>query len=441
MIRRISGSRASFQRKQRELREQKERAMRKLEEAESRYHSESSDSEEEITPQTFPNLSTEKIIRQNDDLTCGMRCLQNMYGAHIVTREEMDYHAKELEKHSFGVKMYDETLGYYASEVLESVLQDKGKYVQHIALEKMTPNYFLASIAMNPTFMGYIVAIETNTMKHYIAVRHSNGKYRKIDSMRGVRPIDITEQHLFQRRPDGHIYCSMDESDQNPVAAVLAVGGSPFVEYKLMHDIWPLELPSPSNFTESIARVLHPRRIDNIKRASAAGVLPWYENWKQRRVMPDEKTMAFLRMRIAEKISGEVSVIVKLNNEQTIIQCKTIRGLLNHLQEMQWITPETSFYMQQKGRSLVDKDGEEIHFDSEGTLDDYFYQHGVPIELLIENMVKSQQAQIGGFYRFNCNIAGKCIGTQHNAYSVRDADGKVHVVYKNSIENFQVIKQ
>ena len=100
MIRRISGSSAAFSSKaKRKLREEKERALRKLEEAESRYESDSSESEEESTPQTFPDVSTEKIIRQNNDLTCGMRCLQNMYGAHIVTRyEEMDYHAKRIRK-------------------------------------------------------------------------------------------------------------------------------------------------------------------------------------------------------------------------------------------------------------------------------------------------------------------------------------------------------
>lgn len=437
----ISGSRATVRRLKREAREQKERALHKLEEAESRYESESDESEEECTPQTFPDVSAEKIIRQDDDLTCGMRCLQNIYGAHIVTRDEMDHRAQELEKHSFGVKMYDEKLGYYASEVLETVLQGKGKYVQRVALDKMTPEYYLPAIQMNPTFTGYIVALGTESLKHYVAMRYSNGKYRKIDSMPGVRPVDINQQHLFHRREDGHIYCSLDQTDMTPVVAVLAVAGSPFVEYQLMHDTWPLELPSPSNFTGSIAWVLHPRRIENIKSASAAGVLPWYENWKQRRVMPDEKTMAFLRMRIAEKVSGEVSVVVKMQNEQTIVRCKTIQGLLHHLREMQWIAPETSFYMQQNGRSLVDEDGEEIHFDSEGALDDYFYQHGVPVELMTENMAKTQQAQIGGFYRFNCNIAGKCIGTQHNAYSVRDTDGKVHIIYKKSIENFQVVKQ
>ena len=438
---RIAGSRANIRRKQRELREQQERALRKLEEAESRYESDSDESEGESTPQTFPDVSTEKVIRQDDDLTCGMRCLQNIYGAHIVTRGEMDHHAQELEKHSFGVKMYDEKLGYYASEVLETVLQDKGKHVQRVALNKMTPEYYLPAIQMNPTFTGYIVALGTETLKHYVAVRYSNGKYRKLDSMPGVRPVDINQQHLFHRREDGHIYCSLDQSDITPVVAVLAVAGSPFVEYQLMHDIWPVELPTPSNFTGSIAWVLHPRRIENIKRATAAGVLPWYENWKQRRVLPDEKTMAFLRMRIAEKVSGEVSVVVKMQNEQTIVRCKAIQGLLQHLREMQWIAPETNFYMQQNGRSLVDEDLEEIHFDSEGTLDNYSYQPGVPIELLRPNMTPIHQAQIGGFYRFNCNIAGKCIGTQHNAYSVRDTDGKVHVVYKNSIEKFEVIKQ
>jgi len=438
---RVAGSRANIRRKQQELREQKERALLKLQEAEGRYESESEASEEESAPQTFPDVTTERIIRQYDDLTCGMRCLQNMYGAHIVTREEMDHHARELEKLSFGVKMYDEKMGYYASEVLETVLQDKGKFVQRVALTKMTPEYYLPTMAMNPTFMGYIVALGTETLKHYVAVRHANGKYRKIDSMPGVRPVDIDEQHLFHQRQDGQIYCSLDQTDTTPVVAVLAVAGSPFVEYQLMHDIWPSELPSPSNFTGSIAWVLHPRRIDNIKRASAAGVLPWYESWKQRRVMPDEKTMAFLRMRIVEKISGEMPVVVKMQNEQTIVRCKTLHGLLQRLHEMQWISPASSFYMRQNGRSLVDEMGEEIHFDSEGTLNDYSYQPGVPIELLTDSMGHIQQAQIGGFYKFNCNIAGKCIGTQHNAYSVRDTDGKVHIVYKKSIENFEVLKQ
>ena len=438
----ISGNLANIRRKQRELREQKERALRKLEESQCAQESDSEESEEETTPQTFPELVSEKIIRQDSaDLTCGMRCLQNMYGAHIVTREEMDHHAQELEKHSFGVKMYDEKLGYYSSEVLETVLQDKGKYVQRVALEKITPEYYLPVMEMNPTFMGYIVALSTETLKHYVAIRHRSGKYRKIDSLPGVRPMDICQQHLFRKRVDNHIYCSMDDSDKTPVVAILAVAGSPFVEYQLMHGLWSSELPSPSNFVGSIGWILHPRRIENIKRASAAGVLPWYENWKQRRVMPDEKTLAFLKMRISEKLSGEMPVVVRMGDKQTIVRCKTIQGLLQSLQDMQWLLPTTDFYMQQNERVLTDQDGEEINMDSEGTMEDFCYQPGVPIDLIRENMTQVHQAQIGGFYKFNCNIAGKCIGTQHNAYSVRDTDGKVHIVYKKNIENFEVIKQ
>ena len=73
--------------------------------AKKQFSSESESEEEErvedLQPyQTFPDSSS-NVIKQHGDLTCGMRCLQNMYGAHIVTREEMDNHSKQLEEKSF----------------------------------------------------------------------------------------------------------------------------------------------------------------------------------------------------------------------------------------------------------------------------------------------------------------------------------------------------
>ena len=47
------------------------------------------ESDRETEPfQTFPTSASEEIVvKQDFDLTCGMRCLQNMYGVHIVTRQ------------------------------------------------------------------------------------------------------------------------------------------------------------------------------------------------------------------------------------------------------------------------------------------------------------------------------------------------------------------
>ena len=70
--------------------------------------------------QTFPGTLSEPIVvKQHGDLTCGMRCLQNMYGAYIVTREEMDTSAKQLELKSFGETMFNPQYGDYSIEVLK----------------------------------------------------------------------------------------------------------------------------------------------------------------------------------------------------------------------------------------------------------------------------------------------------------------------------------
>ena len=62
----------------------------------------------ETSSQTFPGNNTVTIHRQLDgQLTCGMRCLQNMYGKHIVSREEMDLQSKKLEINSHGIEMYN----------------------------------------------------------------------------------------------------------------------------------------------------------------------------------------------------------------------------------------------------------------------------------------------------------------------------------------------
>lgn len=97
-----------------------------------------SEEEEDIPTQTFPGAKTTiKVMRQTeDDLTCGLRVLQNMYGPSICDKEEMDGIASELQSRSHGIELYNPDLGYYAAEVLEAVLQKKGKWTQRIDIDK-----------------------------------------------------------------------------------------------------------------------------------------------------------------------------------------------------------------------------------------------------------------------------------------------------------------
>ena len=145
------------------------------------YEESESEEEEELEPyQTFPTLESH-VIKQHGDLTCGMRCLQNMYGAHIVTREEMDNQAKLLEQQESTFTdhvepKYDPELGDYSVEVLKALLNAKGKWAQRIDIQKIPSGYFIPAVETNPTFVGYIVAFDG----HYVTVKYSKDIYRCI---------------------------------------------------------------------------------------------------------------------------------------------------------------------------------------------------------------------------------------------------------------------
>ena len=402
------------------------------------YSESESESDEEII-HSFPVASSlEQVIRQSeDDLTCGMRCLQNMYGKYIVNRQEMDQHAKQLEKKSFGIKMYDEKLGFYSAEVIEEVLKSKGKYAQRIDINKIPSEYYHSILMLNPTFSGYIVALGDDDLKHYVAIRFNKNKFRRIDSLPGVLPIDISVETLLKKRSDNFVYCSMDEQDKNIVVAVIAVGGSPFLEYNLMHDTWPKRnTPSVQKFTNSIQFVLNGNN-ERIKRAaSKTGILRWHGKWKQNRLEPNEQVATFLKQNVMELISNERSIVVQHQNKQTIVRCSSIKELIQELLEMNWLTVDNDFYFQQKGAVVTDKEGNEMDLSSGGSFDDFNFETTSPLTLVVDSEMSSQ-AQIGGFYTFKCEISGTCIGQQHNAYSIRDRDGKVHIVYKKTIETFK----
>lgn len=409
------------------------RLQRDLELGAKKQISSESESEEEervedLQPyQTFPDSSS-NVIKQHGDLTCGMRCLQNMYGAHIVTREEMDNHSKQLEEKSFGEPMYNPLDGDYSLEVLKAVLHQKGKWAQRIDIQKIPSAYFIPTMEANPTFVGYIVAFDG----HYVTVKYYKDMYRCIDSLENVSTRTISRETMFKARPG--IFCSQDSDDQREVIALLAVGGSPFVEYTLLHDTWTSIPPTVDKYMSSICRILNPTLKKVLKRAAGnTEVLQWYQQWKNTRKPPSEHCLKYLSSVLQDKITGEKTVIIHMNEHQAAIRCNSMQHLIGELVGMQWITPGTEFFFQISSQTLADEEGNEPDLHSGGTLADYGITDGAKITLLTRSSLPNQ-ANVGGFYTFKCMVEGTCIGQQHNAYSVRDTQGKVHVIYKHCIE-------
>ena len=384
--------------------------------------------------QTFPVRGKEDmVIKQGHDLTCGMRCLQNIYGAHIVTREEMDKQAKILEKKEsiFTDNVepkYDPKLGDYSVEVLQSVLENKGKWSQRIDIHKIPSDYFVPVVKQNPTFVGYIVALPG----HYVVIKYNQETYKCMDSLKGIATRLIDERTLLKRR-GGRVFCSQDSDDTRPVVALLAIGGSPFVEYSLLHSSWSQSPPTPEKFTLEINNVLRPMR--NIRSTKDKEVLGWYNKWKTARVPPSEKTMRHLTTCVHSRTNTSCTIIIKKADEQAVIRCSSAEGLINELLQMQWISKGDDFYLQMDSSGIVDEHENELDLQAEGSLQDFGIDDGSVITL--NSSAPSLSANIGGFYTFECRIKGTCIGQQHNAYSVRDNDGKVHIVYKKCIETIK----
>lgn len=395
------------------------------------------ESEAEIEPyQTFPDAGVEdKVIKQSSDLTCGMRCLQNMYGAHIVTRQEMDDKAKFLEQEEAKLvnivePKYSPELGNYSIEVLKAVLESKGKWTQRIAIDKIPSEYYVPTLELNPTFVGFIVAFPG----HYVTVKYGKDTYKCVDSLVGVKSRLIDKRMLFKAR-DNMIFCSQDSDDTRNVIALLAVGGSPFVEYSLLHDSWSARPPSPNKFVCEISRVLRANLMRNLKQAATGGqeIVQWYKRWKTTRIPPSDMVQHFLCTLLCERVSGEKTVIVKNGNEQAAIRCSSVQGMVQELLSMQWISADKPFYFNLDEKLIQDEYGNDLDIAAEGALEDFGLTQGSTVTLITQS-VQSSAANVGGFYTFKCIIEGTCIGQQHNAYSVRDTQGKVHVVYKHCIE-------
>ena len=401
---------------------------------------EESESEPEPEPepyQTFPTDRPEVVIKQSGDLTCGMRCLQNLYGSHIVTREEMDNQAKFLEQEEAKLidkvdPKYDPQLGDYSVEVLQSVLKNKGKWTQRVDIDKIPADYFVPMVECNPTFVGYIVALPG----HYVVIKHNCQAYKCLDSLQGVATRLIDRRMLLQKRGE-HLYCSQDADDKRPILALLAVGGSPFVEYSLLHHSWTQKPPSADKYIAEITTAIRPNLMRNIRGVSKE-VTNWLSRWKTTSIPPSEKTLQHLCNVVRERISNECTIIVKRHEDQAAIRCSTVEGLMKELLQMQWIVQGVDFHMSCV-EQLVDEYGGNLDLEAEGSLQDFGLVDGSVITLMTGPTPVGglPTAVVGGFYTFECNIKGTCIGQQHNAYSVRDNDGKVHVVYKKCIQSIK----
>jgi len=405
------------------------------------------DEEQDFAPcQTFPMHRSEEdtIVRQGVlDLTCGMCALQNLYGSHIVHRKEMDATAKQLEEHAYGEIMYDPDTGNYSIEVLQSVLKTKGKYVQRVALEKIPAEYFVPTVSMNPTFKGYIVALESGPMRHYVAVRRKGDSFRLVDSIKGAKSQTIETEHLFQQRDDGKIYCSTVVGDQRVVVGVIAVGGSPFLEYTLLHDAWSEDMPSLQKCEQALQCVL--QYSTKLTSRAPSDVKKWYALWTARRTAPSESCRAFLQTYLIEQMSGELSFVIKTepdengSQQQAVLRCSNAEDFVSKLCDMNWM-PQQHWHAEQNGAILQNGEGDTFNASAKGSVLDYGMKPNMPIIIRVRTATASPLPQVGGFYTFHSKVDGTCVGNQKHAYSVRDTTGKVHIMYKHCIEKIDVTR-
>lgn len=372
---------------------------------------------------------------QHNELTCGLRVLQQLYSESWVTREEMDQKSRELESMSNGVPMYDWKLGYYSIEVLQSVLEDKGTFVQRIALDKLSQEYFEPAIAANPDFVGYIATVGTGKGKHYVSMQYSGGAYTIVDSLTNDTQ-KVAPTTILKRGANNHIYCSQQLGDTQPVMAVVAVGGSPFVEYTILHDTWsPTRSRAlPSMVISVIQYSLRPRSknlMRQIKKASP-DVQQWYNALRTARTPPPNNCMPFLQQLVDSK-TATVAIHVHMSDHRTIVHCRDITGLVHNLGQLGWISETQPFYLLQQERILSTSEGDELQLDSEGSFEDYSLDTSQPVTLLHDG-TEPFQANVGVVYTFRSAVTGECVDNKYNSYSVRDKNGTVHVIYKQTVE-------
>jgi hypothetical protein len=392
--------------------------------------------------QTFPLRNHKKVILQGDDLTCGMRALQNLFYRGFVNREEMDNKSKFLETLTNGIPMYDKDLGFYSIEVLNAIVKDKGYHVQRIAIDKIKNEYFVPIVASTPLFKGYIVTIGNNNtrndIKHYIAIQYIDGEYVMMDSLSGSS-MSVPVDTLFQKRTDGCVYCSIDVSDNKPVVAVLAIGGSPFIEYFMMHQSWSdnSSLVSPKKLSCIIQESLEMNYNSNFanKNTNDGIIIKWLTSLQKRRSLPPDNYIGYFKNIINDQLQTK-QILVKKGNLQTIVHCIDVGGMMKELKEMGWLKETQNAYLQQNNKTLFHKNGQLLNIDSDGTFNQYLIDVKKPL-VIISDKLYTYEASVGGFYTFRSSVSGECVEKNHNAYSIRDNHGSVHVLYKSTVEDIK----
>ena len=149
--------------------------------------------------------------------------------------------------------------------------------------------------------------------------------------------------------------------------------------------------------------------------------------------IPPEKYEDFFNNYIYKNDQTDsTSILVEMDTMKTVINANNIQDIIKDLTEMGWIQPDKPFHFQQNNQIIMGPNNQNIHFESQGTLEDYKINTKKTIRLFNQPIADTK---VGGFYTFNCIIQGTCIGQQHNSYSVRDNQGQVHVIYKTCISN------
>lgn len=381
-----------------------------------------------------PFQQQEDGVHQDNGLACGLCVLHTLYPKNLVTREELVQKSRDMDSMSNRAGSRP-NCGHCSIEILQSVLEDKGQVVQRIALDKLSPEYFEPAIASNPDFVGYIVALGTGATKHYLAMQYNGGAYTIVNSWTNSTQR-VAPTTIFKRGTDHHISCSQQLGETQPVVAVMAVGGTPFIEYNILHDTWTHTRSQalPSMVISVIRYSLRPLGKNLMRQItqSPLHVQQWYKELRTARTPPPPNCLAFLR-RLVDSKTSTVPIHVQMADHQTIVHCRDIAGLVHHLRQMGWISETQPFYLLQQERTLCTDEGDELQLHSAGSFEDYSLDTSKPVTLLHDG-AQPFHAEVGGVYTFRSAITGECVDNKYNSYSIRDHTGAVHVIYKQTVE-------
>ena len=122
-----------------------------------------------------------------------------------------------------------------------------------------------------------------------------------------------------------------------------------------------------------------------------------------------------------------------MGHQHTFVKCQHIPDIVDHIQQLGWVQQTDAFvFLHADGSALTDERGVPITDQSEHGVADLGVKEDLPLTISTEIAYAVREGQR---YAFKCTVKGTCVGQQKHAYSVKDKGGKVHVVYKNSIDS------